>query len=113
MPKVTINRIEVEAEKWMTIIQAAYTAGLNELDSDRCVHCSRCVRFTEDVTKTGEMAFFNRGGHVEIGTIENRPVLNPYSGNIVDVCPVGALTSKDFRFQSRVWFLKYADSICN
>ena len=82
------------------------------LDSERCVHCSRCVRFTEVVTKTGEMAFFNRGGHVEIGTIQNRPVLNPYSGNIVDVCPVGALTSKDFRFQSRVWFLKNTESIC-
>jgi len=82
------------------------------LDSERCVHCSRCVRFTEVVTKTGEMAFFNRGSHVEIGTIQNRPVLNPYSGNIVDVCPVGALTSKDFRFQSRVWFLKNTDSIC-
>jgi len=83
------------------------------LDSERCVHCSRCVRFTELVTKTGEMAFFNRGGHVEIGTIENRPVLNPYAGNIADVCPVGALTSRDFRFQSRVWFLKFTDSICN
>src|SRR5882724_9218328 len=82
------------------------------LDSERCVHCSRCVRFTEVVTKTGEMAFFNRGGHVEIGTIQNRPVLNPYSGNIVDVCPVGALTSRDFRFQQRVWFLKNTESIC-
>ena len=83
------------------------------LDSERCVHCSRCVRFCEVVTGTGEMQFFNRGGHVEIGTVENRPVLNPYSGNIVDVCPVGALTSRDFRFQSRVWFLKYTDSVCN
>jgi NADH-quinone oxidoreductase subunit G len=82
------------------------------LDSERCVLCSRCIRFFDHVTHTGEMQFFGRGDHVEIGTFENRPLDNPYSGNVVDVCPVGALTSRDFRFKCRVWFLHSTDSIC-
>jgi len=82
------------------------------LDSERCVLCSRCIRFFENVTGTGEMQFFGRGDHVEIGTIENKPLTNPYSGNVVDICPVGALTSRDFRFKCRVWFLLSTDSIC-
>src|SRR5262249_9035697 len=63
-------------------------------------------------TGTGEMQFFGRGDHVEIGTINNEPLTNPYSGNVVDICPVGALTSRDFRFKCRVWFLLSTDSIC-
>jgi len=82
------------------------------LDSERCVLCSRCIRFFDHVTHTGEMQFFGRGDHVEIGTFENRPLDNPYSGNVVDVCPVGALTSRDFRFKCRVWFLLSTDSVC-
>jgi NADH-quinone oxidoreductase subunit G len=82
------------------------------LDSERCVLCSRCIRFFDNVTGTGEMQFFGRGDHVEIGTIENRPLTNPYSGNVVDICPVGALTSRDFRFKCRVWFLLSTDSVC-
>jgi NADH-quinone oxidoreductase subunit G len=82
------------------------------LDSERCVLCSRCIRFFDHVTGTGEMQFFGRGDHVEIGTLENQPLTNPYSGNVVDICPVGALTSRDFRFKCRVWFLLSTDSIC-
>jgi NADH-quinone oxidoreductase subunit G len=82
------------------------------LDSERCVLCSRCIRFFEEVTHTGEMQFFGRGDHVEIGTFEDKPLNNPYSGNVVDVCPVGALTSRDFRFKCRVWFLYSTDSVC-
>ncbi|MEW6731895.1 MAG: molybdopterin-dependent oxidoreductase [Acidobacteriota bacterium] len=82
------------------------------LDQERCVHCSRCIRFTETITKTGELQFFNRGDHTVIGTLEDRPLDNPYSGNVVDLCPVGALTSRDFRFRCRVWLLQYTDSIC-
>ncbi|HEY6328711.1 MAG TPA: 2Fe-2S iron-sulfur cluster-binding protein [Blastocatellia bacterium] len=82
------------------------------LDSERCVLCSRCIRFFNHVTQTGEMQFFGRGDHVEIGTFENRPLDNPYSGNVVDVCPVGALTSRDFRFKCRVWFLYSTNSVC-
>jgi len=82
------------------------------LDSERCVLCSRCIRFFNHVTHTGDMQFFGRGDHVEIGTFENRPLDNPYSGNVVDICPVGALTSRDFRFKCRVWFLHSTDSVC-
>lgn len=82
------------------------------LDSERCILCSRCVRFTDEVSKTHELGIFNRGDHSEIGTVEGKPLNNNYSLNTVDICPVGALTSKDFRFRQRVWYLKEADSIC-
>src|SRR5690606_4888913 len=78
----------------------------------RCILCSRCVRFTEEVTKTNELGIFNRGDHSEIGTYAERPLNNKYSINTVDICPVGALTSKDFRFRQRVWFLKDKPSVC-
>lgn len=82
------------------------------LDSERCILCSRCVRFTEEVTKTCELGIFNRGDHSEIGTVQGKPLDNKYSLNTVDICPVGALTSRDFRFRQRVWYLKEAESIC-
>ncbi len=82
------------------------------LDTERCILCSRCVRFTDEVTKTNELGIFNRGDRSEIGTFENRPLNNKYSLNTVDICPVGALTSKDFRFRQRVWFLKSFETIC-
>lgn len=83
------------------------------LDSERCILCSRCVRFTDEVTKTNELGIFNRGDHAEIGTHDGKQLNNKYSLNTVDICPVGALTSKDFRFKQRVWYLKDADTICN
>jgi NADH-quinone oxidoreductase subunit G len=82
------------------------------LDSERCILCSRCVRFTEEVSKTNELGIFNRGDRSEIGTFDDKPLNNNYSLNTVDICPVGALTSKDFRFKQRVWFLKSADTVC-
>jgi len=82
------------------------------LDSERCILCSRCVRFTDEVTKTFELGIFHRGDHSEIGTVADKPLNNNYSINTVDICPVGALTSKDFRFRQRVWLLKDKDSIC-
>jgi NADH-quinone oxidoreductase subunit G len=82
------------------------------LDAERCILCSRCVRFLQEVTKTCEMEFFERGDHSEISIFPGRPLKNLYSGNLADICPVGALTNKDFRFKCRVWFLKSADSIC-
>ncbi len=82
------------------------------LDQERCVLCSRCIRFFDHVTHTGEMQFFGRGDHVAIGTFEDKPLDNPYSGNVVDICPVGALTSRDFRFKCRVWFLHSTNSVC-
>lgn len=83
------------------------------LDSERCILCSRCVRFTKEVTKTEELGIFNRGDRSEIGTHDGKELNNKYSLNTVDICPVGALTSKDFRFRQRVWFLKDAETICN
>jgi NADH-quinone oxidoreductase subunit G len=83
------------------------------LDTERCILCSRCTRFTEEVTKTNELGIFNRGDHSEIGTFEGRPLNNKYAVNVVDICPVGALTSTDFRFRQRVWYLKDFETTCN
>lgn len=83
------------------------------LDSERCILCSRCVRFTDEVSKTNELGIFSRGDHAEIGTHDGKKLDNPYSLNTVDICPVGALTSKDFRFRQRAWYLKDAETICN
>ncbi len=82
------------------------------LDTERCILCSRCVRFTEEVSQTHELGIFNRGDHSEIGTYKDKPLNNNYSLNTVDICPVGALTSKDFRFKQRVWFLNKKQSVC-
>jgi NADH-quinone oxidoreductase subunit G len=85
---------------------------LVKLDQERCILCTRCVRFTRNVTKTNEIQVFSRGHKGEIGIFEDKPLNNPYSANVVDVCPVGALTSADFRFKARVWFLRGTDSVC-
>jgi NADH-quinone oxidoreductase subunit G len=82
------------------------------LDAERCILCSRCVRFCDEVTHTGELGIFNRGDQSEIGLFPGAELDNPYSGNVVDICPVGALTDRDFRFQVRVWYLDTAKSIC-
>jgi NADH-quinone oxidoreductase subunit G len=82
------------------------------LDAERCILCSRCVRFCDEVTGTGELGIFNRGDHSEIGLFPGRDLENNYSGNVVDICPVGALTDRDFRFQVRVWYLDATKSIC-
>ncbi len=85
---------------------------LVKLDQERCILCTRCVRFTRNVTKTNEIQVFSRGHKSEIGIFEDKPLNNAYSVNVVDVCPVGALTSADFRFKARVWFLKGTTSVC-
>jgi NADH-quinone oxidoreductase subunit G len=82
------------------------------LDKERCVLCSRCVRFCDEVTRTGELGIFNRGDRAEIGIAPGRELDNAYSLNTVDICPVGALTSLDFRFKKRVWLLRSTPSIC-
>ena len=76
------------------------------LDAERCILCSRCVRFLDEVTGTRELQFFRRGDHSEISFFPGRPIDNHYAGNLADICPVGALTSRDFRFKCRVWFLE-------
>ncbi len=82
------------------------------LDQERCILCTRCVRFTQEVSKTGELSVHDRGHLSEIAIFPGEELDNPYSGNVVDICPVGALTDRDFRFQCRVWFLGSTDSIC-
>jgi NADH-quinone oxidoreductase subunit G len=82
------------------------------LDAERCILCSRCVRFCDEVTKTGELGIFHRGDHSEIGLFPGATLGNPYSGNVIDICPVGALTDRDFRFRVRVWYLDRAKSVC-
>ena len=83
------------------------------LDAERCILCSRCVRFCDEITGTGELGIFHRGDHSEIGLFPGTALENAYSGNVIDICPVGALTDRDFRFQVRVWYLDTAKSICN
>jgi len=82
------------------------------LDAERCILCSRCVRFCDEITGGGELGIFHRGDHSEIGLFPGQDLTNRYSANVVDICPVGALTDRDFRFQVRVWYLEAAKSIC-
>jgi len=83
------------------------------LDQERCVLCARCTRFTDKITHTHELGIIGRGDHARVSTMPGRKLSNPYAMNVVDLCPVGALTSKDFRFSQRVWFLSTVDSICH
>jgi NADH-quinone oxidoreductase subunit G len=82
------------------------------LDSERCILCSRCVRFCDEISKTHELGIFNRGDHAELLPYPGRQLDNKYSGNTIDICPVGALTDRDFRFRTRVWYLSETRSIC-
>ena len=83
------------------------------LDQERCILCSRCVRFTDEITRTGEFGIFNRGDRAELGLYPGDVLDNPYSANVVDICPVGALTERDFRYKARVWYLSSAPTVCN
>jgi NADH-quinone oxidoreductase subunit G len=83
------------------------------LDQERCILCSRCVRFADEISKTGEFGIFNRGDRAELALYPGQRVDNPYSGNVVDICPVGALTDRDSRFKARVWYLSSAPTVCN
>ena len=83
------------------------------LDQERCVLCTRCVRFCANITKTHELGVIARADHSVIGIFPGRPLNNPYAMNVIDLCPVGALTNKDFRFKQRVWFLESFEAICN
>jgi NADH-quinone oxidoreductase subunit G len=82
------------------------------LDRERCILCTRCVRFLNEITKTEDAGILNRGIHSEVGIFESDFVDNDYSGNLAQICPVGAITDSDFRFKTRVWFLESKNSIC-
>jgi len=82
------------------------------LDTERCILCSRCVRFEEEVTKTDGLGIFDRGDRSIIGTYPGKKIEHNYTTNLVDICPVGAFTSRDFRFKQRVWFLQDKPAVC-
>ena len=82
------------------------------LFTDRCIMCTRCVRFTREISGEAELQVINRGHHEEIDIFPGEPLNNKLAGNVVDLCPVGALGSKDFLYKQRVWFLKSTNSVC-
>jgi NADH-quinone oxidoreductase subunit G len=82
------------------------------LFTDRCIMCSRCVRFTREVSGTAELQVINRGNHSEIDVFPGEPLNNKLASNVVDLCPVGALCSKDFLYKHRVWNLHTRKSVC-
>ncbi len=82
------------------------------LFTDRCIMCSRCVRFTREISGTAELQLINRGTHAEVDIFPGDPCNNKLAGNVVDLCPVGALCSKDFLYKQRVWWLRTTDSVC-
>ncbi|HVR43047.1 MAG TPA: molybdopterin-dependent oxidoreductase [Thermoanaerobaculia bacterium] len=80
---------------------------------NRCIHCTRCIRFCDEITGTGELAFFKRGAATEVGVYPGSPLENWMSACVTDVCPTGALTTREFRFEERVWNLEATESVCN
>ncbi len=82
------------------------------LDDERCILCSRCIRFCQEIAHDDVLGFIDRGSHSVLTAHPGKRLENNYSLNTVDICPVGALTSSDFRFQMRVWFLKETKSFC-
>jgi NADH-quinone oxidoreductase subunit G len=82
------------------------------LDDERCILCTRCIRFTKEIVGDDALGIVNRGSYNTLTAYPGKKFDNNYTLNTVDICPVGALTSKDFRFQMRVWFLKETKSIC-
>jgi len=81
-------------------------------DMTRCIQCTRCIRFCQEIAGTGELTFLDRGGRTLVWTHDGKPLANDWSGCAADVCPVGALTTREFRFRSRVWYLEKAPSVC-
>ena len=80
--------------------------------ADRCIMCTRCVRFTREISGTSELMVRDRGAHEEIDIFEGFPLNNKLSGNVVDLCPVGALGDKDFLYKQRVWFMGRHKGVC-
>ncbi|MGI9558296.1 MAG: molybdopterin-dependent oxidoreductase [Thermodesulfobacteriota bacterium] len=81
-------------------------------DPNRCIMCTRCVRFTDEVTKTGELGYDNRGFRKKITVFPGKELNNELSGNVIDLCPVGALLSKESLHGERVWYMKHTDTVC-
>ncbi|MBF0490166.1 MAG: (2Fe-2S)-binding protein [Candidatus Omnitrophica bacterium] len=101
--------VDVKVKKEKKAVQIGPTV---MLDQERCILCTRCVRFTNTITKTNELGVFERGDHSQLDVYPGKQLDNPYAANVVDICPVGALTDKDFRFKCRVWYLAKTKSVC-
>jgi NADH-quinone oxidoreductase subunit G len=82
------------------------------IDRERCILCYRCVRFSQEISEDYQLVFLERGDHTFVGTHDGRPYVGPFSGNIVELCPVGALTSTAYRFRARPWDIEDAGSVC-
>src|SRR3954449_2260658 len=82
------------------------------IDRERCILCYRCVRFSQEVAEDFQLVFLERADHTYVGTHDGRPYVAPFSGNIVELCPVGALTSTAYRFRARPWDIENAGSVC-
>jgi NADH-quinone oxidoreductase subunit G len=98
LPKIVPTTKELSSKIWIW--------------ANRCIHCSRCVRFCNEIAGTGELTFTKRGAHTEIDCHPGRPIENDLALNVVDICPVGALLNKEFLYSCRVWFLDRRDSVC-
>ncbi len=82
------------------------------IDRERCILCYRCVRFSQDVAEDHQLVLHERGYHTYVGTFDGHPYVAPFSGNIIELCPVGALTSRPYRFRARPWDIEGAGSVC-
>jgi NADH-quinone oxidoreductase subunit G len=82
------------------------------IDRERCILCYRCVRFSQEVAEDYQLVFLERGDHTFVGTHHGLPYVAPFSGNIIELCPVGALTSRAYRFRARPWDIENAGTVC-
>ena len=85
---------------------------LIKIDRERCILCYRCVRFSQEVAEDEQLQLLERGPKTYVGTHEDRPYVGPFHGNIIELCPVGALTSQAYRFRARPWDIEDAGSVC-
>ena len=82
------------------------------IDRERCILCYRCVRFSQEIAEDYQLVFLERGDHTFVGTNDGRPYVAPFSGNIIELCPVGALTSTAYRFRARPWDIEDSGTVC-
>jgi NADH-quinone oxidoreductase subunit G len=96
----------------LTVDKPIPVSPLIALDRERCILCYRCTRFSEDVSEDGQLIARNRGARTEIATFEDEPYRSPFSGNVIELCPVGALTSTLYRFDARPWDIQNVPTVC-
>ena len=82
------------------------------IDRERCILCYRCVRFSQEIAEDYQLVLLERGAHSYVGTLDGHPYVAPFSGNIIELCPVGALTSQPYRFRARPWDIEASGSVC-